>query len=296
MATAVFWAREIPSPAEIQPRVSSVTLLRISSGAGGRDRDVRADRSGAVRPESASRQVSEVVAAMVSSISCTGLPLPHAAKMPRSRLMRLNRLMWLTRRAAGHGGVVPCRGAVPCHGAVSWLPVPSIALLLLLAACLGGCKPVLAPETFAAGTPEMRPEIFFAGATSSSGLLENFAGAPTARFHVEGSGQALPDGGFRLDQTITFDQEPPRTRTWLLRRLDEHRYTGSLTDARGPVTAEAFGDLLHLSYPMQTPFAGWMEQWLYLQPDGRTVVNEATVRVLGVLVARLSERITRDGR
>jgi hypothetical protein len=242
---------------------------------------------------------------IVSSISCVGLTLPHPAKLRRTRLMRLMRLM---RRAAGHGGAIPCRGPVPCHGAGSrhgavsclaagsWLPVRSIGLLLLLAACLGGCKPVLAPETFAAGTPEMRPEIFFAGATSSSGLLENFAGAPTARFHVEGSGQALPDGGFRLDQTITFDQEPPRTRTWLLRRLDEHRYTGSLTDARGPVTAEAFGDLLHLSYPMQTPFAGWMEQWLYLQPDGRTVVNEATVRVLGVVVARLSERITRDGR
>ena len=215
--------------------------------------------------------------------------------MPQTRRSLVRAKMRPLRRAAGHGAV-SCHDAVSCHGEVLRLPVPSIALLLLLAACLGGCKPVLQPETFAGGTPEMRPESFFAGATRSSGVLENFAGAPTARFHVEGSGQVLPDGGFRLEQTITFDQEPPRTRTWLLRRLDEHRYTGSLTDARGPVTAEAFGDLFHLSYPMQTPFAGWMEQWLYLQPDGRTVVNEASVRVLGVVVARLSERITRDGR
>ncbi len=37
-----------------------------------------------------------------------------------------------------------------------------------------------------------------------------------------------------------------------------------------------------------------MEQWLYLQPDRRTVLNEATVRVAGLVVARLSERISRD--
>ncbi len=30
-------------------------------------------------------------------------------------------------------------------------------------------------------------------------------------------------------------------------------------------------------------------------PDGRTVINEATVRVFGVVVGHLSKRITRDG-
>jgi hypothetical protein len=39
---------------------------------------------------------------------------------------------------------------------------------------------------------------------------------------------------------------------------------------------------------------GALEQWMYLQPDGRTVMNEATVRVFGVVVAHLSERITQE--
>jgi hypothetical protein len=34
---------------------------------------------------------------------------------------------------------------------------------------------------------------------------------------------------------------------------------------------------------------------MYLQPDGRTVMNEATVRVLGIVAAHLSERITHEG-
>ncbi len=140
----------------------------------------------------------------------------------------------------------------------------------------------LPPAAFQGTTPEMRPDVFFAGVTSSTGVLENRSGA------------ALADGSFRLDQTISFDGRPPQTRSWLLRRVDDHRYAGTLTDAAGPVEGEAYGDLFHLRYPMQTPFGGRMEQWLYLQPDGRTVVNEATIRVLGLVVAHLSERITHE--
>jgi hypothetical protein len=36
-----------------------------------------------------------------------------------------------------------------------------------------------------------------------------------------------------------------------------------------------------------------MEQWLYLQPDGRTLLNEGTVRAFGIVAARLSEQIVR---
>ncbi len=173
------------------------------------------------------------------------------------------------------------------------LPAP---IDIFLAACLGGCAPALSPSAFEGGQPEMRPDLFFAGATSSSGVLENSAGAPTRRFHVTGSGMAQPDGSFRLDQTVTFDHDPPETRSWVMRRLDPHRYQATLTDASGRVEGEAYGDLFHLRYPMKTPVGGTMEQWLYLQPDGRTVVNEATIRVFGVVVAHLSERITRQDR
>jgi hypothetical protein len=141
----------------------------------------------------------------------------------------------------------------------------------------------------------MRPEVFFAGATDSSGVMESRSGAPTRRLHVQGVGQLLPDGTLQLDQTVTFDQDAPQSRTWVMRRLDAHHYTASLTDASGPVESEAYGDLFHLRYPMKSPLGGEIEQWMYLQPDGMTVMNVATVRVFGVVVARLSERIARQG-
>ena len=159
---------------------------------------------------------------------------------------------------------------------------------------LAGCATELLPSAFEGGRPEMRPETFFAGATSSSGVMESRAGAPTRRLHVKGSGQILPDGTFRLDQTVTFDQDAPELRTWMMRRMDSHRYTATLTDAAGLVEAQAYGDVLHLTYAMKKPLGGQMEQWMYLQPDGRTVINEATVTVFGVVVAHLSERISRE--
>ena len=156
---------------------------------------------------------------------------------------------------------------------------------------LGGCAGGLAPSSFDGAEPVFRPEAFFAGTTRSTGVLQNRSGAPTQRFRVEGMGELLQDGSFRLEQRVSFGADAPTMRTWLLRRVDPHRYTATLTDAAGPVRAEAYGDLLHLEYAMKSPFGGWMEQWMYLQPDGRTVLNEATITVFGVVVARVSERI-----
>ena len=171
----------------------------------------------------------------------------------------------------------------------------SIGAILLLAVCLPGCDRVLSPASFAGGVPEMRPETFFAGRTSSSGVVQNRGGAPTQRLRVVGSGLALPDGSFRLVQSVTLDQDAPQFRTWVMHRLDAHRYTATLSGASGPVEGQAYGNLFHLRYAMRRPFGGQMEQWLYLQPDGRTVMNEATIRVFGIVVAHLSERITREG-
>lgn len=147
-------------------------------------------------------------------------------------------------------------------------------------------------ERFGSQTPEMRPETFFAGATHSFGVQETRSGAPSKVFRVDGEGAPQADGGFRLIQTVRFEGKPPERRTWIMRRVGDHAYRASLTDASGEVVGEAYGNVFHLRYPLKK--VARMEQWLYLQPDGRTVLNEATVSVAGVVITRLSERISRD--
>ncbi len=173
--------------------------------------------------------------------------------------------------------------------------LPAYRAAALAAVSLSGCAAGLPPASFEGAGPPMRPDVFFVGVTRSSGVLESAGGAPSQRFTVEGHGRLLANGDLQLEQSVTFDGQSPRTRTWVMSRLDAHHYMATLTDASGPVSLDAYGNLLHLSYGLKGVAFGRMEQWLYLQPDGRTVVNEAVVRVVGLPVRRLSERITNLG-
>jgi len=162
------------------------------------------------------------------------------------------------------------------------------ALLGALSGCLSA--PPLPPE--ARDKPELRPELFFAGRTHGTGELE-VRGRDARAFTVESSGRAQSDGSFQVDQTITYADGPVEIRTWTVRRTAGNTYQGTISGAAGEVTAETRGSVLHLRYLVRKP-AVYMEQRLYLQPDGRSVINFATITVAGVPWARLAEQITRD--
>ena len=57
----------------------------------------------------------------------------------------------------------------------------------------------------------------------------------------------------------------------------------------GPISGELSGNRLHLKYPMKDGLAA--EQYMYLQPDRRTLLNRMTVRKWGMVVARIDETI-----
>ena len=166
----------------------------------------------------------------------------------------------------------------------------SLAAALLLSACV---KPV-PPERIAQAGPVFLPEVVFAGELTGRGVIQTPGGKPARGITVKSSGRVQRDGSFRLDQTITDDRGKVRQRHWIMARSGEGRYVATLSDAAGPVTAEVTGNLFHLKYLMKKPFVT-MEQWLWLLPDGRTIMNEGTIRMPGRTVARLSEVIVREG-
>jgi hypothetical protein len=142
-----------------------------------------------------------------------------------------------------------------------------------------------------AAGPELRPEQFFAGETRGQGVIRTIGGGEGRGFEVTSTGRRTGEG-IRVDQIIRYADGKVDRRFWTLRRSSPGRYEGTLSDAAGPIGAEVSGDRLRLRYLLKRP-AITMEQWLYLQPDGRTLRNEGTVRAFGMVVARLSERISR---
>lgn len=168
----------------------------------------------------------------------------------------------------------------------------AIRVLAVSLACLSlpGCLPPSAARPAVIEAPDFDPVAFFTGRTHGEGGLDIRFAARRA-LTVEGRGYQNADGGFTLDQTITYADGAVESRKWVLRRLSATAYTATLSDADGDVNADVTGNLFHLRYRIRQPRV-YMEQWLYLQPDGRSVVNFAQVTVLGIPWARLSETIT----
>lgn len=156
----------------------------------------------------------------------------------------------------------------------------------LLIAFFGCNRNVVLP---AAQNVSFDPIRFFNGHTHGEGELRKLFNKPV-HVSVDSVGR-MNDTGLVLDQTLREAGKPPTTRRWIIRRVAQDRYTGTLTDAVSPVTAEIVGPRAFIRYTMRHGLE--VEQQLAQQSDGTTMFNRLTVQKLGVPVATLSETIKR---
>ena len=159
-------------------------------------------------------------------------------------------------------------------------------LVAITALALSGCA--TAPLLPADPAANLDPILFFAGRTVGEGVLHKTIGG-SSRITVEGAGRIDERGTLILDQTIREDDKLPRLRRWVMRRASPNRFTGTLTDAAGPVEIAVAGPRATIRYRMENGLA--VNQQLALQPGGRTLINRLTVTRLGIRVARLDETI-----
>lgn len=151
---------------------------------------------------------------------------------------------------------------------------------------------VLAPLALLAAAPAPEPGFdairFFTGTTEGQARMKVMLGRPRA-VHVRGRGRVEPDGTLVLDQVVAREGRPETRRSWRIREDRPGHYTGTLSDAAGPITGETIGPNLRLSYRAKHGVA--IEQWLTLAADGRSASNRLTARKLGMTVATLDETI-----
>ena len=154
-----------------------------------------------------------------------------------------------------------------------------------LAFAMSGCGTAIVLP--AAADARLDPAAFFAGRTYGEAKLEK-VGSPPVRVRVDSIGTPNA-GGLILVQTIREGDKAPRTRRWAMRPAGPDSYSGTLTDAAGPVSIRLRGPRAYISYTMKNGMT--VEQQLALQADRRTLLNHLTVTKFGLKVAELSETI-----
>lgn len=134
------------------------------------------------------------------------------------------------------------------------------------------------------------PERFFLGRTEGQGTATVIMSG-SHQVRQRGTGRLAPDGSLQLEQVVEEEGKPPRRRTWRLERVGPNRFTGTISDARGPVTGTVDGATLHITY--RAAEGPNVEQWVTVQPGGRTATNRMVFRRFGVRVATMEEVIRR---
>ena len=149
--------------------------------------------------------------------------------------------------------------------------------------------PIFLALLLAAPAPSAAPEQFFVGRTEGVGTASVIMSGKHG-VRVQSRGRIERDGALILDQVVNEEGKPARRRTWRLVRSG-NRISGSITDARGPVTGEVTGGVYHLRYRMSD--GPTVEQWITIQPGGRSARNRMIFRKFGMKVATVEETIRR---
>jgi len=134
------------------------------------------------------------------------------------------------------------------------------------------------------------PLTFFVGRTESIGIIRLAMKKPF-RSRAIGKGELKPDGSLHLVQRVEDEGELPRERRWHMRPAGPGRFTGTMSEAKGPVQVEQVGGRYRFRFRMDHGVS--VEQWLIPMEEGRWAVSKLTIRKYGVKVGSSNGTIRR---
>ena len=133
------------------------------------------------------------------------------------------------------------------------------------------------------------PLQFFAGRTEIVSLVKVLTKKPY-RSRTLGQGSIAPDGTLSLLQQVKDDGKPPHQRQWRIRQVGPGSFSGTMSEAVGPVEVKQLGGQFRFKFRMNGNLA--VEQWVTPLPGGKSAQSKITVRKFGMRVAS-SEGIIR---
>ena len=154
----------------------------------------------------------------------------------------------------------------------------------------------LAIASFAAAAPAMPepPKLdmtgFFTGKSHADNVIKIALHSPH-RLIVDSVGGHNKEGEFVLVDTVREEGKPVRTRTWVMRPVGAaDHFSGSLSDAIGPVDVVVHGDSAAISYTMKDGHLKILQE-IQLQGDGRSLSNHVIAKKFGLTFAHVDGTI-----
>jgi hypothetical protein len=125
------------------------------------------------------------------------------------------------------------------------------------------------------------PLTFFEGRTESISNVRIVTKKPF-RSRAIGKGVIKADGSLDLVQRVEDEGELVKERRWRMHQVGPGRFAGTMSEAKGPVTAEQVGGRYRFRFRMDGN--GTVEQWLTPMPDGRSARSTVSIRKYGIKV------------
>ena len=123
---------------------------------------------------------------------------------------------------------------------------------------------------------------FFVGRTEGFGQVKVMFQRSYATHNI-GVGRIEPDGSLFLVQQVFDEGKPATQRFWRVRRIAPGHYTGTMTDAVGPVTIDKTGSAYRFHFAMKGNLN--VDEMLVPLAGGRAASSSAEVRKFGLVVA-----------
>jgi hypothetical protein len=174
--------------------------------------------------------------------------------------------------------------------------INQLILITVTLFLLTGCAS-MKPATFENGQPKLDPVGFFGGRTKSAGVVETPGGKPSRRITTETQG-TIKDGILSIEQNLYPEGQKKNHRVFILHQIDEHHVDATADDIVGTAHGLLYGN--SFSWTFRHTLKGRkfikhvrMTQYMYLMPDGKTLIIRSVVRKFGFVVAQITEQFVK---
>lgn len=127
--------------------------------------------------------------------------------------------------------------------------------------------------------PKLDMTGFFTGKTHADNVIKIALHGPH-KLIVDSIGGHNKEGEFVLIDTVQEEGKPVRKRTWVMHPVGADHFTGSLSDATGPVDVVVRGNSATITYIMTDGHLR-ITQEIQLQPNG-TLSNHVIAKKFGI--------------